>query len=257
MEHNSYILINNEKLELIIKKYLVLETIEINSDIVSNILNTILKSEYLEDKCKEARKKDQDIRKAKIEKSYTIYRECYAKACRKIIDITSKYEYFHINKQYSQIIDDLEESLKKICIKNDVDFSGKFLTLRSEISEILTKKLIEMKEELFLKSPLINYYNAQEGGETTFYYLKLKNKFGETRYKIGVTLQDSVKQRYSGYRNYEILYAKKLTHANTIEKQILNDFKHLTTDESLLGTTGSEIFKEDILRLDCSEKKNL
>ena len=101
-----------------------------------------------------------------------------------------------------------------------------------------------------LYSPLYDYFNAVEGGETTLYYLKLNNKFSEVRYKIGVTLQD-VKTRYKGINHpFIVLYEKKLTHANTIEKQILQEFQHLVTDESLLGTTGCEILKEDVLKLD-------
>jgi len=117
---------------------------------------------------------------------------------------------------------------------------------RKTLSDELQKK----KSFLMKNSPLYNYFEAVDGGETTLYYLKLNNKFGETRYKIGVTLQD-VKTRYKGINHpFIILYEKKLTHANAIEKKVLQEFSHLITDESLLGTTGSEILKEDVLSLD-------
>lgn len=98
---------------------------------------------------------------------------------------------------------------------------------------------------------LDGFLNAEEGGETTFYYLKLKNKFGEDRFKIGVTI-GSVKKRYgSKYLNqFEVLYEKKLTHAKSIEKEIKNMFNKHITDESLIGTTGTEIFNIDILEMD-------
>jgi len=119
------------------------------------------------------------------------------------------------------------------------------------IKEIEQKIEDEVKavEEALNNSPLYNYFNAIDGGETTFYYLKLSNKFHETRYKVGVTLS-SVAQRYNSNYEYKILYENKLTHANSIEKAILKKFNHLVTDESLLGTNGTEIFKEDILKLD-------
>ena len=115
----------------------------------------------------------------------------------------------------------------------------------------LSEKRIKEAEALSV-SPLNNYFKAVEGGETTLYYLKLKNKFGETRYKVGVTL-GSVAKRYSGHSGYKVLYEKKLTHANTIEREILKKFSAVITDESLLGTNGTEIFKEDILKLDVKE----
>jgi len=61
-----------------------------------------------------------------------------------------------------------------------------------------------------------------------------------------------IKYEYPKNKSRRILntVAKKLTFAKTIEKKILNDFKHLVTNESLLRTTGSEIFKEDVLKLD-------
>ena len=122
---------------------------------------------------------------------------------------------------------------------------------------VLCEKEFKEKEEALNNSPLVNYFGAIEGGETTLYYLKLKNKFGETRYKIGVTL-NSVEKRYLGRSDYKILYENKLTHANTIEKNVLKTFHHLVTDESLLGTNGTEIFKEDVLKLDIeSNYKNV
>lgn len=112
----------------------------------------------------------------------------------------------------------------------------------------------EQKEYALNNSPLYNYFKAIEGGETTFYYLKLQNKFGERRYKFGVTLS-SVKDRYANkyHSEFEILYEKKLTHARSIETQIKQEFAHLITDESLIGTTGTEIVKEDILKMDIKE----
>lgn len=115
----------------------------------------------------------------------------------------------------------------------------------------IRKKEREEKEFALNNSPLYNYFNAIEGGETTFYYLKLKNKFGEIRYKFGITLS-SVNEIYSKkHKNdFEILYEKKLTHARSIELQIKQEFNHLITDESLIGTNGTEILKEDLLKLD-------
>ncbi len=117
---------------------------------------------------------------------------------------------------------------------------------REKLEAIKREKLKQLKLN---DSPLYSYFGAIEGGETTLYYLKLKNKFEEIRYKIGVTI-NNVSQRYPNKFNYEILYEKKLTHANTIEKEIKKEFFHVITDESLLGTDGSEIFKEDVLKMD-------
>lgn len=121
--------------------------------------------------------------------------------------------------------------------------------------ELEKQREIEYQKKLLKESPL-TYFGAVEGGETTFYYLKLKNKSGETRYKIGVTLNTVAKryQRFNKDIDYEILLQKKFTHANKIEKKILKEFHSLKTYESLLGTSGTEIFKEDILKLDFTTK---
>ncbi len=157
------------------------------------------------------------------------------------------FEFTLSDKNYSIKKENIEARLKRIRQKEEMK--------RREIEEEkfakkeAIRKAKENRKYALQNSPLTNYFNAKEGGETILYYLKLKNKFGKTRYKVGVTL-NNVQKRYSNQYKYEILYEKKLTHANTIEKNILKEFSHLITDESLLGTNGTEIFNEDILRLD-------
>ena len=148
-------------------------------------------------------------------------------------------------------IKDAKDSLKRFRIIKEKVYTELSNQEKKEWLVLCEKELKE-QEEALNNSPLVNYFGAIEGGETILYYLKLKNKFGETRYKIGVTL-NSVEKRYSGRSDYKILYEKKLTHANTIEKKILKKFNHLITDESLLDTNGTEIFKEDILKLDTED----
>lgn len=134
------------------------------------------------------------------------------------------------------------------------------IELKKEIFVQLEKRKIKRENKeynsndyILYLSPLYDYFNAIEGGETTFYYLKLKNKFGEIRYKFGITFS-SVYERYKKeyHNDFEILYEKKLIHAKTIESKIKKEFSHLITNESLIGTNGTEILKEDLLKLDKS-----
>lgn len=134
----------------------------------------------------------------------------------------------------------------------------KIIELKKEIVLQLEKRKIKRENNEYnsndytlYSSPLYDYFNAIEGGETTFYYLKLKNQFGEIRYKFGITFS-SVYERYKKeyHNDFEILYEKKLIHAKTIENKIKKQFSHLITNESLIGTNGTEILKEDLLKLD-------
>lgn len=94
-------------------------------------------------------------------------------------------------------------------------------------------------------------FNPIEGGETTLYYLRLSFR-GKRYYKIGVTL-GSVKSRYTS-KDFEtidkVLYEKQLTHANTIEKQIIKKFQDKVFPLSILSSGQTEIFDEDILKMD-------
>lgn len=97
----------------------------------------------------------------------------------------------------------------------------------------------------------LNSFNPVEGGETTLYYLRLLFK-GRKYYKIGVTLS-SVNERYKSKDfNYidKILYDKKITHANTIEKQILQNYKHHLFPLAILSSGHTEVFDIDVLELD-------
>lgn len=175
-------------------------------------------------------------------------------------DISSKINYLLHNNKYSDIKKDYESIVLELIDISEKNYSNSIYFKQDIIAygrnyedfirNTLSKSLELKKEKLMKNSPLYDYFGAIEGGETTLYYLKLNNKFDESRYKVGVTLQN-VKARYNGINHpFVVLYEKKLTHANTIEKQILKEFNYLVTDESLLGTNGSEIFKEDVLKLD-------
>ena len=98
---------------------------------------------------------------------------------------------------------------------------------------------------------LTKKFNAIEGGETTLYYLKLLFK-GKPYYKIGVTL-NSVKKRYK-VQDFKIidkiLYEKKLTHANKIEKAILKEYNAFLFPLAILSSGHSEVFDSDVLNLD-------
>jgi hypothetical protein len=149
-------------------------------------------------------------------------------------------------------------------------YKPKLQTIEQYNSEVAEQKKVEEKKKIELQklekakqleaikkrewalhnSPLWNYFGAEKGGETTFYYLKLKNKKGQIRYKVGVSL-NGVAKRYKGVsEKYEILFEEYLTHSNTIEKKILRHFQDKITNENLLGTNGTEIFREDVLRMD-------
>lgn len=228
----------------------IFESIEKSDFIQEEIKKQIIKIE--KEKEKEQKRKEelarwmQEQQEKKDRELYlfeTFKKEIYSK----IEDIVYYGKHSEIQENFEEIISDMinfsEEKYYKHIGNYKYDCEE---YIRTNLSDNIQKK----KEYLMRESPLYDYFEAIEGGETTLYYLKLNNKFGEIRYKVGVTLQ-TVKARYNGINHpFVVLYEKKLTHANTIEKQILKEFNYLVTDESLLGTNGSEIFKEDVLRLD-------
>lgn len=130
-------------------------------------------------------------------------------------------------------------------LKDDV----KFAEIRVKKAEDNLKRIEEIKQSKC--SNILDDFNPEEGGETILYYLRL-NFRGRKYYKIGVTL-NSVKERYSN-KDFEIiekiLYEKRLTFANTIEQQIIKKFKDKIFPLSILSSGESEIFDEDILKLD-------
>lgn len=194
------------------------------------------------------------IEKQVTEEETNKFEFCTSKVHSKLREIINNTSYEELRENYKYIIDDMVKYIESYYSRNNKykckTYIKKTLLLMIQEKKTLLSTPPEKRIDLFEKALLENYFNAVEGGETTLYYLKLKNKFGEIRYKIGVTLND-VKTRYKGQEHqFIILYEKKLTHANTIEKKILNEFKHLITDECLLGTYGNEIFKEDVLKLD-------
>jgi hypothetical protein len=100
-------------------------------------------------------------------------------------------------------------------------------------------------------SQILDVFNPVEGGETTLYYLRLvfRDKY---YYKVGITF-NSVRDRYnnSDFKFIDkILYEKKLTHARTIEQDIISHFKDSIFPLAILSSGESEIFDEDVLRLD-------
>ena len=101
------------------------------------------------------------------------------------------------------------------------------------------------------KFHILNSFNPIEGGETTFYYIRLIFK-NRRYYKVGVTL-NSVEERYQA-KDFnvidKVLYEQKLTHANTIEKQILQKFSDCLFPLAILSSGYSEVFDQDVLGLD-------
>lgn len=124
-----------------------------------------------------------------------------------------------------------------------------FAKIRVKKAEDNLKRIEEIKQSRC--SNILDTFNPIEGGETILYYLRLNFK-GRKYYKIGVTLK-SVKERYSN-KDFEIiekiLYEKRLTFANTIERQIIKKFEDKIFPLSILSSGESEIFDEDILKLD-------
>lgn len=103
------------------------------------------------------------------------------------------------------------------------------------------------------ESPL-NFHAKEVGsvegiGERSLYYLKVK-KNGKTYYKIGIT-KNSVASRYSReYEKYEVLYEKIHSKAETLEDRIKYYYGSYIDGEKILGTQGTEVFCEDVLKLD-------
>ena len=119
---------------------------------------------------------------------------------------------------------------------------------REERSSREWKESERVKRE---RNTVFNSFNPIEGGETTLYYLRLVFK-GKKYYKIGITFH-SVQDRYKG-NDFKIidkiLYEKKLTHAKTIEQQIINYFKEHSFPLAILSSGQTEIFDIDVLKLD-------
>ena len=159
-------------------------------------------------------------------------------------------EVLFTGHSYKQKLQTIEEYNKEIVEQTILEEKKKIELQRLERERQLEVK--KKREWALQNSPLWNYFGAEKGGETTFYYLKLKNKKGQVRYKVGVSLNGVIK-RYKGVsEKYEILFEESLTHSNTIEKKILKHFKDKITNENLLGTNGTEIFSEDVLKMDIS-----
>lgn len=185
-----------------------------------------------------------------------------------LFQMIAKYQHSYKEIQHGFVLERDQKRLQIVFIGHT--YKSKLQTIEEYNKEIEEQKRVEEKKKIELRqlekekqleahkkrewalqnSPLWNYFGAEKGGETTFYYLKLKNKKGNVRYKVGVSL-NGVAKRYKGVsEKYEILFEECLTHANTIEKKILRHFKDKITNEKLLGTNGTEIFSEDILKMD-------
>ncbi len=140
------------------------------------------------------------------------------------------------------------------------DAFNKYIDLTDEYVTVLFEKKFDVIDEYIIEkyslknkvnNSNINFFNPVEGGETTLYYLRLVFK-GKRYYKIGVTIND-VKSRYlsKDFNIIEkILYEKKLTHANRIEKKILKIFKDKIFPLNILSSGETEIFDEDVLQMD-------
>lgn len=117
--------------------------------------------------------------------------------------------------------------------------------------DILKIKQDEANRQKELYATVLDSFNPVEGGETTLYYLRLVFR-GKRYYKIGITLH-SVAERYTA-KDFDIiekvLYEKKLTFAKTIEQQIIKHFADKVFPLSILSSGDSEIFDEDVLKLD-------
>jgi len=119
------------------------------------------------------------------------------------------------------------------------------------------KRIVEARIAAFNKqkrwnlenSPLTNHFGAQEGGTTYLYYLKINRT---NTYKIGITKQHGgVRSRYTSSERcqFTVLFEKKIVGAEKIERAIIRHYKSLVTNRNQIGTKGTEIFKEDVLRL--------
>jgi len=98
-------------------------------------------------------------------------------------------------------------------------------------------------------SPLTNHFGAREGGTTYLYYLRINRT---NTYKIGITRQaGGVRSRYTNNdrRQFTILFEKKIVGAEKVERAIIRHYKSLVTNVNQISTKGTEIFREDVLKL--------
>ena len=149
---------------------------------------------------------------------------------------------------------------KKFSVEAE-EYKEKIKNKEAEISMLeqrikkLDKNIEEEKElrEQQLKyalenSPLTNYFGVKydDDADNILYYLKLPNG----HYKVGIT-SSSVSKRYSGIYGYKVLLERRAVNARQVEGKIKQTFKHLVVGEDKhLNTKGTEIFSEDVLKLD-------
>lgn len=129
---------------------------------------------------------------------------------------------------------------------------GQTAERRREIEIEIERQRLHKEQRMHNKqNNVFNSFNPIEGGETTLYYLRLVFK-GKRYYKIGVTI-NSVSSRYktTDFKFIDkILYEKKITHANTIEQQIIKRFKEQAFPLAILSSGQTEMFDVDVLQLD-------
>lgn len=130
--------------------------------------------------------------------------------------------------------------------------TGQTAERRREIELEIERQRLHKEQRMRNKqNDVFKSFDPIEGGETTLYYLRLV--FKEKRYyKIGVTL-NSVSSRYktTDFKFIDkILYEKKITHANTIEQQIIKRFKEHAFPLAILSSGQTEMFDVDVLCLD-------
>ena len=160
-------------------------------------------------------------------------------------------------------VDDEEAEREKIA--SDIRWKKNFGYTQEEYNKNAMERAEEYKKnagkrakeemarqiEAEARANVFSFFNAIEGGETTLYYLRLLYK--EKRYyKIGVTL-NSVRSRYKtvDFKFIDkILYEKKVTHANTIEQQIIKKFREHAFPLAILSSGQTEVFDYDILQMD-------
>ena len=160
-------------------------------------------------------------------------------------------DYYHTDISYTYkktLLDCNLKSIEALSFKKDIDnmLKTRHTNLMKKINGTTT--LVETAQD---ESNVLDSFNPIEGGETTLYYLRLVFK-GKNYYKIGVTIND-VTSRYN-FKDFrvidKILYEKKLTHANTIEKAILKEFNEHIFPLGILSSGATEIFDVDVLKMD-------
>lgn len=115
---------------------------------------------------------------------------------------------------------------------------------KAEIEAVRLQKVWNLEN-----SPLTNHFGAREGGATYLYYLRINRT---NTYKIGITKQlGGVRSRYTNNesRQFTVLFEKKIVGAEKIEREIIRHYKSLVTNKNQIGTKGTEIFSEDVLKL--------